>query len=557
MNNIVSDPTDFKTTTLDLLKKYAYASFRDVPPHLVTNKYLSSHRLKALGPVVKDVVKIDGCRPPHKQHLPVASLKDILGVRNHLEQYKFTQEIVKPLEHLEYLGYARHIHLYDINQTRPIRTRTNKPKTYLKDAFAWLKDRISYLCYGRKAKDGKPKPVRNKETLIKNYNEKKLPRLAVGMLEKHFNDQDTLYFWADHRQSTDEIIFLIDIDALKAKMKGSKEGAINFAKYLIDKYFPNAYMELSTHANGVHLFLVMRKKDISNEDVRKALKHLDAWLKYIARSINADIEEVEVKGLPPIVQYDGKKVVGMTYGLLAKLPRELLTRLPDLQATYRCTPGQLLELDVPVEERKIAKSKGGSVSGRLISEEEVANLGWYKQVGIKLLKGKLPVVMNSRHKISWDDVAIMLLILKYNYEHPEPDNSLSSKLIEGLWRALFDAGDVGRGYHASRIKPLRDALSDGGFLDWLSNEYQYGYMNSDGEYVKGVSCKWRITEEVYDLLADERQEASSISTEMQDEDAIPIIRPKWVSTLLKPEWQRQFEWLYNAEKELENVCYAA
>ena len=230
--------------------------------------------------------------------------------------------------------------------------------------------------------------------------------------------------------------------------------------------------------------------------------------------------------------------------------------MPELQDTYRCTPSQLLALHIPVEE-KVAKSKGGSVSGRLISEDEIANLGWYKRVGMKLLKGKLPVVTNSRHKITWDDVAILLLILKYCHEHPEPDNSLSSKLIEGLWRALFDAEDIDRGYHTSRIKPLRDALSDGGLLDWLSNEYQYGYRNSEGEYVKGVSCKWGITDDVYDILASESQEASSISTEIQVEDKISVISPKWGSHLLKLPWQREMEWLYNAEQELEVACYAA
>ena len=448
MNIVVSNPKDFKTNTPNWLTKYTYASFRDVPKHLVTNKYLSTHRLKALGPVVKDVVKIDGSRPPHKQHLPVAPLQDILVVRNHLEQYGFTQDIIKPLERLEYLGYARHIHLYDVNQTRPIRTRTVKPKTCLNEAFAWLKERISYLCYGRKAEDGKPKPVRKKETLVRNYNDKKLPRLAVGMVEKHFNNLDTLYFWADHRRGTEEILFLIDIDALKAEKKGSKEGAIAFAKHLIDEYFPDAYMELSTHGNGVHLFLVMRKKDIPNEDVRKALKRLDAWLKYIAKSVKADIEEVEVKGLPPIVQYDGKKLVGMTYGLLAKLPRELLTRFPELKNTYCCTPSQLLALHGPDEARKEAEHKGGSVSGRLISEEEIANLDHYKLVGMAVLNNQLPrTTGKSRHKITWDDVAIMLLILKYCYEHPEPDNGLPIDRIRQLWKALYAAGDVSRAWH--------------------------------------------------------------------------------------------------------------
>lgn len=511
---------------------------------------------RRVGPVVADVVNVNVCRPPHKQHLPVAPLKDILAVRTHLEQHGFTPDIIKPLERLEYLGYARLLHLYDLNATRPIRARAANicPKT----AFAWLKERISYLCFGRKDADGTPKPVRKKATLIKNYNEKKLPRMTEAMAKQHFKGQETLYFWADHRQSTEEIIFLVDIDALKARKMGSKQGAVDFAQYLIEQYFPNAYMEISTHGNGVHLFLVMRKKDIPNEDVRKSLKHLDAWLKYIAKSINADIEEVEVKGLPPILKYDGKKLIGMTYGLLAKLPREVLTRFPELQNTYQCTPSELLALHIPEAERKVARSsKGGSVSRRLISEEEIGKLDWYKQVGMTLLKGKLPVCPDRRHTITWDDVAILLLILKYNHEHPEPDGSLSSKMIEGWWRALFDAGDIERGYHASRIKPIRDALSDAGLLAWLSNEYQYGYKNRDGEYVKGVSCKWGITDEVYDILADERREASSISTEKQEDNATPMVRPQWVGNLVKPEWQRHFEWLYNAERELEEACYAA
>ena len=48
----------------------------------------------------------------------------------------------------------------------------------------------------------------------------------------------------------------MDIDC---HASGTLEGALQFAQYLKQNYFPDLYYETSTHGNGVHGFLVVDK----------------------------------------------------------------------------------------------------------------------------------------------------------------------------------------------------------------------------------------------------------------------------------------------------------
>ena len=89
-----------------------------------------------------------------------------------------------------------------------------------------------------------------------------------------------------------------------------------------DKLFPGLYLEPSTNGEGVHGYFILEKLGIKADLVRQALKNLERYLKKLAASVGADIACVEVKGLPPSVQYDDKgNITHITFGQWAKLPR--------------------------------------------------------------------------------------------------------------------------------------------------------------------------------------------------------------------------------------------
>ena len=71
-----------------------------------------------------------------------------------------------------------------------------------------------------------------------------------------------------------------------------------------ERLFPGLYLEPSTNGEGVHGYFILEKLGIKTDLVRQVLKNLDAYLKKLAASVGADIACVEVKGLPPSIEYD-------------------------------------------------------------------------------------------------------------------------------------------------------------------------------------------------------------------------------------------------------------
>ena len=129
-------------------------------------------------------------------------------------------------------------------------------------AARWIRDRVSLLDWGRKMPDadaGKPlpKPVNLKDQVLPyvqgNWGSG-VRKLTLTAIVRHLLDDDTAYFTAN--SLGDETILLIDIDCHSS---GTLEGAKRFARHLKENYFPNLYVETSTHGNGAHGFLVVDK----------------------------------------------------------------------------------------------------------------------------------------------------------------------------------------------------------------------------------------------------------------------------------------------------------
>jgi hypothetical protein len=157
--------------------------------------------------------------------------------------------------------------------------------------------------------------------LFTNKTRKWLPTIKNRHYDDHMTNCQTLYFQGNGQTSVAETLVMIDIDCLKSLGLGSKQGAHRFADHLREEFFPDLYCESSTNGNGVHGYFVLNKLGLPGKAVNAQLRIFEKWLKQEARRVNADIEDVEIKGACPLFEWKDKKVVHVKAGTNAKLPR--------------------------------------------------------------------------------------------------------------------------------------------------------------------------------------------------------------------------------------------
>jgi hypothetical protein len=106
-------------------------------------------------------------------------------------------------------------------------------------------------------------------------------RLSSLDLERHYEEVDTLYGWADGRIRTPLTIACIDIDNHDGI--GTIEGALAFARYLADELFPGLYFEPSTNKAGVHGYLLIDKRGFGDHRLRSLFDFLAPVLRAYLR----------------------------------------------------------------------------------------------------------------------------------------------------------------------------------------------------------------------------------------------------------------------------------
>jgi hypothetical protein len=140
------------------------------------------------------------------------------------------------------------------------RRLSKSERQQVRAAAGWIKDRVSLLDWGRKMLDEKagkplPKPVNLKDQVLPYVQgnwRSRVRKLTLTSIIRHLVEDDTAYFTAN--SLGDETILMIDVDC---HASGTLEGARQFAEHLRQNYFPNLYIETSTHGNGAHGFLVV------------------------------------------------------------------------------------------------------------------------------------------------------------------------------------------------------------------------------------------------------------------------------------------------------------
>ncbi len=205
-------------------------------------------------------------------------------------------------------------------------------------------------------------------------------------------------------------------------------------------------------------------------DYKVTIQQVEKWLKRVLRRTTFDVEDVELKGTPLVVSWGRRRreVAGVTFGLMAKMPRDW-KRLAEWQSTTRMTAHDLRRLPelFPVPEpepepqqqretpvRKVAK---GSVSGKLVDPEAIRKL---EPLARELLRlGTPKVTGQSRAVVVAEDVQVTLVVLRACTLDMNADGSMPVMRVKAIWDAAYRAGDTSRAFSFRRFAAIRDMLS--------------------------------------------------------------------------------------------------
>jgi hypothetical protein len=147
----------------------------------------------------------------------------------------------------------------------------------------------------------------------------------------------------------------------------------------------------------------------------------------------------------------------------------------------------------------------GSVSGHHFTEETLAGLqpgGCYCDLAESLLNNH---TLSARdHAIYTYDLAVLLMVLEFCTQNPNPDGSMPTARVNGLWDALYKSRAICRGWDNGRYAAMRNFLSGLGALDWTDEDYVVGRLEY-GHWKKGVAAKWCLSAETMQTLADYRR----------------------------------------------------
>lgn len=413
----------------------------------------------------------------------------------------------------------------------------------------WLRELICPFVYGDGTPDG-PRPSVTKADFIGRWNQRMgLPSLPNYKLLDHFQASGTAYYMGQGWANADRTLVLIDIDVLKSKNRGTPEGAKRFAEHL-KSIWPNLYFERSTNGKGIHAYIILWKHDVDAKKTNAALKRFELWLRAEAKRVNADIELVEIKGTCLDLTLDDKFAQAVTFGTLAKLPREVnrfseweqttTLRVQDLESNiYDVIETKVQDIAQDNEAKITAKLPNvvcdsqpnmtediagndiagkdlagtdiahadiseGSTTGKFITKEQLSRIPHYECLYREWVGPD--DLMAGKFRVTAHDFAVALMLLQHFKADANHDESMPVRRVGELWTALYVAEDITRGFNHHRWKVIRDFLSASGHINWIDNRYEHPNMvkNENGKWCRtkggngkvsvGIACKWRIND---------------------------------------------------------------
>jgi hypothetical protein len=355
---------------------------------------------------------------------------------------------------------------------------------------------VSDITWGWTDEDGGFHWANGKNRLLASYHDNRIHRWSVPLylIESHLQGEaffhyrcgkiKTLYYTAAWRKAEPYALITIDIDILKRLKKGSREGALAFARFLA-RFFPGVVFEQSTSGKGgVHMHLIIDKLGWSSEDVREALTHLEKWLQVMA--VGHDIEKVEVKGKPPVLHWRQGFLEDINCGVFCRLPRV------DIRGTTILTLDDIYALKMP-EAQVTEKSPGSSY---VIPQDFIDRKHEYLDLAQKLLCSWRPVCA-GREIVVREDVACFAMLLDY-FTETQRNGAMPHRRFAIVWQLLFQAGVFNRAFSNKRHAELTRMFSALGLINWEDHTYTFSLV--EGE--KGRCCKWAASDRFYLLLSE-------------------------------------------------------
>jgi hypothetical protein len=381
-------------------------------------------------------------------------------------------------------------------------TQVSKKKRTKDPVCSYLRKLISPYGYGWKGDDRVCRP--SNEKLIRRYNTLGFMRSPTNEdLFDHFVGQETLYFWADGRMKVPLTISMIDIDCHKS---GDPESAKSFADWLSDNYFPNLYHEPSTNGKGRHGYFVLYKYQCNDVAVSRKLKQLEKALKkllqvFLATHPQYQVEAVEIKGTPHILTWakgEKRKIETMKSGFLAKVPRDIVNRFDEFKNTTVLSFDDIAVLEQEAdklafpEPRKltIVKTKGSTSAHPITKDEIEAITGPYLEFAKTWIPE--PIGTSSRARVEAADLAIAFPIVKCCSQKRNADGTMPTRRIKIIWDRLFAEGEIDRAFDYHRWRVIRDLIEAQGGLEMEDRRYYTGFVNDQGEVIKGRAAKWNM-----------------------------------------------------------------
>lgn len=205
--------------------------------------------------------------------------------------------------------------------------------------LTWLRNRSHPYCWGQSDRHKAEFRQTSKRQLLGFFSSLRhglkrpyLPRMTNRLMMQHFVGGLILYFQADGKYSVPETLICIDIDCHE---RGTYAGACACVNWLVDNGFFGLFWSRSTNGRGVHAYLRIDKTETNARGLDGALLEFERWLKFQMSVQKWDIEDIEVKGRPPLFDWGNGKyeLLNLKMGSLAKLPVEALDRPGELMRT--------------------------------------------------------------------------------------------------------------------------------------------------------------------------------------------------------------------------------
>ena len=264
---------------------------------------------------------------------------------------------------------------------------------------------------------------------------------------------------------------------------------------VVRQHFPHM-PEFVVTDRGASGWLRVDTGGVSPEEYNRLVARLQTHLQSVQAAMGLDLTEVAVKGRvyqPTVVK--GVCTAVKSGDLLKAPPTIDWLEQPIVEAEVlregRFDPWQPLE-QLAVVKPVAKRAATGSFVGRLLSEEQIGNIGEVEKI-VALHFGDRPT-RAGKLLISNRDFAELLVTM--TVLPPNKDGSNPYERHQKFHEAVYKEGDFKRAWRFEVYKVVRDYLSEKGAVAWVDERYKPAPKKA------GQAMRWSLDEGLVGLVKD-------------------------------------------------------